>query len=389
MKKLIPLLLIAIVVIVIVIVQKSSTPSGPSLPAATYLTEGGLNEGIVLKRRELKSDKANSTLRYELGLMLVYSAFEELYSTMHSYGMRDDFADRLGDWALKNLPDDTKKVTYDEFVALFDRFYEKLEEASEVLAEARDLKEPVAIPIGKIRLDLNGNDTVETSESLEMILGGFMGEAIRDKMDTTIIKFDQGDVTWLEGYCHLAMGLQDFIFHFDLEPWYRFIGNLIFEEVESVSPDYDIASLEIRMKERKLHKTRQHWLKCVALSKESWKFYMAETDDDHEWVPNPSQASLFESMPMTQPMVDSWLSMLEELEMILNGEKLLPRSRRSSEKMGFNLQKFFDETRSFNLKEWTEKKPYLEAGETTSLDFWNEMTSVFPSSMGLFAFWIN
>ena len=33
----------------------------------------------------------------------------------------------------------------------------------------------------------------------------------------------------------------------------------------------------------------KHLEAMVALSRESWKSYLAETDDDHEWIPNPKQ----------------------------------------------------------------------------------------------------
>ena len=35
-----------------------------------------------------------------------------------------------------------------------------------------------------------------------------------------------------------------------------------------------------------------HLEAMIALSRESWKFILAEPDDDHEWVPNPKQHSV-------------------------------------------------------------------------------------------------
>ena len=56
----------------------------------------------------------------------------------------------------------------------------------------------------------------------------------------------------------------------------------------------DVASfvhlLHVPVKEpARMGSALKHLEAMVALSRESWKLYLAETDDDHEWIPNPKQ----------------------------------------------------------------------------------------------------
>ena len=64
----------------------------------------------------------------------------------------------------------------------------------------------------------------------------------------------------------------------------------------------------------------------LALSRESWKFYMAEDDDDHEWIPNPKQTGVIPGVKgITEEMVKGWtITFLDEADDLLAGRKLRP-----------------------------------------------------------------
>ena len=83
----------------------------------------------------------------------------------------------------------------------------------------------------------------------------------------------------------------------------------------------------------------------IALSHESWKFIIAETDDDHEWVPNTKQHSVMPNGTVTNEMVKGWLEFLDEAKAILKGEKLIPFWRTGPES-GVNLKRVFTEPRT-------------------------------------------
>ncbi len=71
--------LVLIVPVIIFIILYANREVEVSKSAQHYLTKGGLQKGIRLKRAELTKDQENSHLRFELGLMLVYGAFENMY----------------------------------------------------------------------------------------------------------------------------------------------------------------------------------------------------------------------------------------------------------------------------------------------------------------------
>jgi hypothetical protein len=64
-------------------------------------------------------------------------------------------------------------------------------------------------------------------------------------------------------------------------------------------------------------------LKVAELNRETWKHVRAETDDDHEWLPNPRQEGVL-GLPVRNEMIDAWLAMMAELEALLDGKRTLP-----------------------------------------------------------------
>ena len=128
----------------------------------------------------------------------------------------------------------------------------------------------------------------------------------------------------------------------------------------------------------------------VALSRESWKFILAETDDDHEWIPNPRQTGVL-GVPVRQEMVDGWLEFLDATEALLAGKRLLPFWRGDPSR-GVNLRRVFTEPRPFDLVLWvqgTAATPYLEKGPLTKPEVWRRLQRVFGGEFIGFALWFN
>jgi hypothetical protein len=128
----------------------------------------------------------------------------------------------------------------------------------------------------------------------------------------------------------------------------------------------------------------------IVLSRESWKFILAETDDDHEWIPNPKQHAVI-GVGVPQEMVDGWLGFLDEAEKLLNGKSLIPFWR-GHETRGINIKRVFTEPREFDLVLWvqgTAAVPYLEAGSVTDKRVWERLQRVFRGEFIGFALWFN
>ena len=79
---------------------------------------------------------------------------------------------------------------------------------------------------------------------------------------------------------------------------------------------------------------RAHLLRMIALSGESWRAIEAEADNDREWLPNAMQTSPFASVPVDAERIAAWYEVLDEAEVVLEGQKLVPHWRFQQ---GFNL----------------------------------------------------
>ena len=75
-------------------------------------------------------------------------------------------------------------------------------------------------------------------------------------------------------------------------------------------------------------------------AKSMWKYYLAETDNENEWIPNPNQTGVLE-IRVTQEMVDTWLVVLDEAGEVLQGKKLIPFWRGKPGTQGVNLRRVF------------------------------------------------
>ena len=83
-------------------------------------------------------------------------------------------------------------------------------------------------------------------------------------------------------------------------------------------------------------------IKVAELNRETWKHIRAETDDDHEWLPNPKQKGVL-GLPVEGRMIDAWLAMMAEWEALLDGKRTLPLFLCEKDGKGLNLKKLLDD----------------------------------------------
>jgi hypothetical protein len=229
-----------------------------------------------------------------------------------------------------------------------------------------------------------------------------------------LIVFDRGDVAWLRGYCHLLMALAEVGLAYDGQELFDCTAHIFFARVETphkvltalpegpggflgpggvdaVDLIAFIHLIRLPVKEpARMKAALTHLEEMLVLSKESWKFILAETDDDHEWVPSPRQTGVL-GIPVGQTMVQGWLEFVEESQAILSGKRLIPLWR-GKEERGVNLRRAFTEPRTFDLVLWvqaTAATPYLEHGPLTRPEVWNRLQRVFRGEFLGFAIWFN
>jgi hypothetical protein len=129
--------------------------------------------------------------------------------------------------------------------------------------------------------------------------------------------------------------------------------------------------------------------RITALSRQNWDLIMAETDDNRELLPNPTQTSLIEGEDITLEMVAAWRETLDVLDRIVDGELLIPHWRF---KQGFDLKAFFEDSERTDLVMLLTGQgalAYLRDGPIADVDSFSAANSVFGDNVFNYAAWFN
>src|SRR5262249_35852509 len=126
-------------------------------------------------------------------------------------------------------------------------------------------------------------------------------------------------------------------------------------------------------------------------------FIRAETDNDYEWLPNPKQKGVI-GLPVRDEMIDAWLGMIDELEALFSGKKLVPAVWVSGigpkTDNGLNLQKLLDDPPArfdWNalMKNGVPGK-YLQKGPEVNMQAILRVGTIFGDSLSVaYAAWFN
>jgi len=139
----------------------------------------------------------------------------------------------------------------------------------------------------------------------------------------------------------------------------------------------------------RLKQVRKNLLTVIKLNRETWRLVAAETDDDREWLPNPTQTSPFESLQVSQETIDAWLKTIDAAEAILEGRLLTPSIRFGR---GVNMKRFFEEAETFDLILFLtgpNSIRYVEKGEIWDQRLMRTLGDPFGRNFGAYMFWFN
>jgi hypothetical protein len=380
-----------------------------------YLHAGQLADGEKALVAALEKEPKDDQARFGLGMLQFLRAVERLAQSLHRYGVRSDRGQRMNIPLLRlPVPNNPKpeKFTYADARKIVQNWIDDLQKADDTLAAIQDDEVKLPLRLGPIRLDLAGDG--KPDDSLTTLISRYMGGINTLKDKDLLVGFDRGDVAWLRGYCHLNMALGEAFLAHDGQELFDCTAHLFFVNVDTphkvlteakdprpwmdVGDGVDLVDLiafvhliRLPVKEpERMKAALTHLEKMLALSKESWKYIVAETDDDHEWIPNPQQKGVL-GVPVSKEMVESWLDFVDETEALLAGKRLVPMWR-GREERGVNLRKVFTEPRTFDLVLWvqgTGVTPYLEKGELTKPAVWTRLQRVFGGNFFGFAIWFN
>lgn len=404
--------------------QKQSSTKNEQAPdtplAEKYLESGDLAGGEQALKARLAVAKDDDQARFGLGLTQLLHGLSNFAGTLYEYGVKKPHVEeipflRIG---IAENPH-PKKMSYEKLRETANALLKSFRDCDATLAQIKSDDVKLPIHFGMIKLDLNGDGKVSEPESLWRLYAKISHNSLmtEDSARAFYINLDRGDVHWLRGYTHLLSSLLEFYLAYDSSNTFNATAHLVFNNVDSPykflaqerpgkhAHHFGRETNEIvdwiafvhlinwKLIDQKRMETALHDLEeVVAQSRVSWKFIMAETDDDREWLPNPNQTGVLPNMHVTEEMVRSWGRVMDESEKVLKGEKLIPFWRGEDAGLGINLRKVFLQASDFDLVEWVQGPaavPYLEHGQLSRGATWRELMRDFGGSFPGYAFWFN
>lgn len=379
----------------------------------SYLKSGDLKSGETALLDRLREQPGDQQARFGLGVLRMLRAIEHLGQNLHRYGAGPQR--RVIGVPILRMPvpenKNPEKINYAAMRKIFQQFSDDLGKAESTLAPIEDSDVKLPLHFGLIRLDLDGDGKGGEGEELWRIYARLTRTRARDNVQDAerfVVTFDQGDVHWMRGYCRLLQTFCEVALAHDFEELFHRTAFLFFPKVDSKysmlagqASDFwesildaiafvHLINLPVKEPERMVQAHR-HLKEVIEQSRLTWKAIQAETDDDHEWIPNAKQRSVIPGAQVSPAMIEGWHEFLAEAEQILEGRKLIPFWRGRS-KLGVNLRRVFTEPRRFDLVLWIQGSaavPYLEKGELTKRDTWLRFNRLFRGNFIGFAVWFN
>jgi hypothetical protein len=381
-----------------------------------YLVSGQFADGEKAMLARLSRKPEDDKARFGLGTIQLMQAIEHLMQSLFRYGLKDNAFSAVFPILRLPVPVNPKPevLSYDRLETILQTWITDLAKVQATLEPIKDANVKLPLRLGMVKLDFDGNGKAEESESLWKVFAKVTGANITEKdAQQFLIAFDAGDALWLQGYTHVLRAFGEFLLAYDRYEIFEACAHMFFPKVDTphkfllegqrlvdIGNGIDLADaiaaihlMRFPVTEPLRMTTVLNHLKAVTqLSRKSWQAIVAETDNDHEWLPNAKQTGIIPDVRITQEMIDSWQSFLNEADTLLSGERLIPFWRSKDKKLGINLNRVFTEPRQMDIVLWfqgTAATPYLEKGKITDFQVWNRLFNVFGGDFFSFAAWFN
>ena len=393
----------------------------PATKTREILESGKLVQGEQDFAARLAKSPADDETRFGLGLIRLARTIEHYGQTQYRYGLRPTKSASLP-FLRFPVPVNPKPeaLTYEGQREALKTLLADLTAVEATLAPMAGGNVKVKLDLQNIRFDLRGDGKAEDTSRVSDILVALRITSVEKgkKPEPFEVSFDTADALWLRGYCHVLSGTLEFLLAYDWHVAFEHSGRLFYPRILPVplsgavsAPEESRADrmfgvsdgLEIADLIALLHDTswpvaeparmtlaHAHFKQVTGLSRLTWKAILAETDDDHEWIPGPHQKNgVLTGIPVTRPQVDEWLAALDDFDAVLDGKLLIPYWRFAK---GLNLKKVFLEPRPFDLVLWFTghaAAPYVEDGPVMEQEVWRKRQEIFGGNFPGYAVWFN
>ncbi len=127
-------------------------------------------------------------------------------------------------------------------------------------------------------------------------------------------RYDLGDVHWARAFVNFQIAALNIVMAYD---W---------SEINRIIREGFSRTLEIRMRlldKDIIAKARKQILTGIDCAERSRLSYLAETDDEREWIPNPRQKDHPMPLPVDDELYKTWEGVLGDLRKLVKGEECL------------------------------------------------------------------
>jgi hypothetical protein len=128
-------------------------------------------------------------------------------------------------------------------------------------------------------------------------------------------RFDDGDLAWARAFVSFERAALDVLLAYD---WTEAAG---FARRRRERPTRVVIRL---VEPARIAAAKQRLLEGLAQSDACRRAYLAETDDDREWVPSPRQRSHPLPLPVDQALYDTWEGVVGDVRRLAQGDEGLP-----------------------------------------------------------------
>jgi hypothetical protein len=377
-------------------------------PLDEYVRDGRIQEGLS----DYASPRTDAD-RFSLAVLQVMEGVQQFSVQFNELGMRQDSPLSFLPFMRIVVPTPktaiTEPATPKMAADVFRSFRQSLRDANATLGKIGDDDFGVELNLTRASLDFDGDGLVDETETVLTSLGAVLGERPGAQSgDELVIRFDAADAIWLKGYTHFVSGILDILLAYDWRPVWDQCAHLLFANPDP-RPSFNrwagpgqgfgdwadmiaaVHEMRLELKDKKAWpRARDEFQNMFASSRLCWGRVLSEIDDDREWLPSPSQTGP-QGATVTQEQIDGWMLVLDELDAIMTGEKLLPHWR-VRPGAGINIDKLVDSPPPLDLVMWIHGfslQPYLEDGPVSDEGTWDNLTQPFGPGFMQFAIWSN
>ncbi len=190
--------------------------------------------------------------------------------------------------------------------------------ARHLAAAARDPDVSMEQCLARWRVDWNRSGKVDQRDMILFQIeldadGNQIPEG--DPRRTPTFRFDSGDVYWARAMVAFQRAVLNLVMAYEIpEPRAMIAAN--------DADDPAGRTVTIRLKEKaRVHRARDLILAGLAQADRCRREYLAETDDDREWLPNPRQKSHPLPLPVDEKLYATWEGVLTDLGRLIAGEE--------------------------------------------------------------------